>query len=236
MRNAGLAVVFVTAFCACTTTRAVPDSTSHAIQWSGVTYVIDQAAVLSDAREREACVIDAQQMLASPEQVQNAVRDASLDLDAFLSQSVRKGRAIALPFIIQDDALRFEHQGSLYVVTDTATVESARRTGNDLAAAGRALNHQWTTGISSREYYDREYAGTTAIRGIEPAQPAPTASERESSAATQQLMNNSMGFSDELSEGMTQQRRLEDDLARATKRLKKIFERAVQSGVAQKAG
>ena len=132
-----------------------------------------------------------------------------------------------LRYTIDNNVLRFEREGVMYAVTDPARVERARIAATNLYRPQRELAVAEPSRVFPRETWDVAYVSTNGIGGVPPAQTAEQAAQNSSERA---IRNDSMRFADEAAETQTQLRRLEDDYARATKKLKKIFDDAVTSG------
>jgi hypothetical protein len=134
-----------------------------------------------------------------------------------------------LRYSVTDGVLQFEHSGSTYVVTDAATVARVQQAADDLGRATLALQRESRpTRMTPREQFDRDYASTTASRGIPPAQ---TPEDREEAASTR---NDSMAFADYTAEQQTRIRSLQDDATRADRRLRKLLDHAVSLDKAQR--
>jgi hypothetical protein len=146
-----------------------------------------------------------------------------------------RGPGADLHYTIDEDFLRFEHDGAMYVVTDPATVEQATSAAKDLFFSSMGAVRGYGEVPAGRRW--PPYLGTTSSVSNAAIQD-PSASVRESTEASTNLMRLPWDFSSAEYEAEKKAHRwsFEKDAAHAAKRLQKIFERCVRSGLAQRVG
>jgi hypothetical protein len=140
-----------------------------------------------------------------------------------------------LHYTIDENFVRFEHDGAMYVVTDPATVQQATSAATELFFSLMGAVRGYGDVQPSRKW--PRYLGTTSSTSNAAIQD-PSASTRESTEAYTSLTTLPWDFSSAEYEAEKKARRwsFERDAAHAAKRLQEIFERCVRSGLAQRVG